>query len=424
MDLEVVTVGSELLLGFTLDGNTAEIGRLVSRIGCNVVRSTSVPDDMAAIHDAVLGALNRVGTVIVTGGLGPTHDDVTKTAVAGIFDAPLVVDDDYLGKLQKRFAKLGRGAMPETNRSQALVPEGAITLRNPRGTAPGLWLDGERGTVIMLPGVPFEMRNLMKEEVVPRLKDLMLATDGAPSVTESRTLRTTGVSESRLAQDLADVAPLLRQVSLAFLPGVDGVDLRLTIRSVSAADARTALDHAQQTLLPRLGDRYYGTGSTSLAEVLIDRLREAQLRIAVAESCTGGAVGTKLTSVPGASDVFAGGVICYENASKTRDLGVAEDVIAEHGAVSEAVALAMVEGVCDMFRVDVGGAVTGIAGPDGGTDEKPVGTVWLAARVGSATRAVKRWFPGKRSEVQQRSAQGVLDLVRSLLDSGNSMDSA
>ena len=136
-----------------------------------------------------------------------------------------------------------------------------------------------------------------------------------------------------------------------------------------------------------------------MAEVLIDRLREAQLRIAVAESCTGGAVGTKLTSVPGASDVFAGGVICYENASKTRDLGVAEDVIAEHGAVSEAVALAMVEGVCDMFRVDVGGAVTGIAGPDGGTDEKPVGTVWLAARVGSATRAVKRWFPVLLGEV-------------------------
>jgi nicotinamide-nucleotide amidase len=416
MDLEVVTVGTELLLGFTLDGNTAVIGRLLSEIGCNVVRCTSVPDDETAIRDAVSGGLSRVGTVVVTGGLGPTSDDVTKKAVSGIFDAPLELDTGYLEKLEVRFARLGRGPMPSSNRSQAEIPRGATTLTNACGTAPGLWLDGVPGTVIMLPGVPLEMRSLMETEVVPRLRRVMLSGHGKESVTKSRTLRTTGVSESRLAEDLGDVERCLGDVTLSYLPGVEGVDLRLTIRNVSDAEATRALEHAQEIVSPKLAARLYGTDSITLAEVLIQWLRDAQMSLAVAESCTGGLIGTRLTSVPGASDVFSGGIICYGNASKIRDLGVPSSMLAESGAVSEPVARAMVEGICERFQVEVGVAVTGVAGPEGGSDEKPVGTVWLAAKAGSSARAVKQWFPGKRREVQERSAQGALDLVRKLLD--------
>lgn len=418
MDLEIVTVGTELLLGFTLDGNTAEIGRLLSQIGCNVVRSTSVPDDGAAIRDAVSGGLARTGVVIVTGGLGPTRDDITKKAVAEIFGAPLEVDAAYFEKLEKRFSRFGKGPMPAPNHSQAEVPRGAVMLANSRGTAPGLWLEGDAGTVILLPGVPLEMRILMEKEVVPRLSHAMSSHSDQAFVTRSRTLRTTGISESQLAENLGAAESLPGGVALSYLPGLDGVDLRLTIRDVEDLEAERLLDLADGVLRPQLADRCYATGSTTLASILVGRLREARLRLAVAESCTGGLIGARLVAVPGASDVFAGGVICYENASKVRDLGVSEELLVEYGAVSEPVARAMVDGVCERFGVDAGVAVTGIAGPGGGTEEKPVGTVWMAAKVGSVTRVMRRWLPGIRDEVRQRSAQAAMDLLRGIMTSG------
>ena len=353
----------------------------------------------------------------MTGGLGPTRDDITKKVVAEIFGAPLEVDTAYLEKLKQRFARFGKGKLPESNRSQAEIPQGATTLTNPRGTAPGLWLDGAAGTVVLLPGVPLEMRSLMETEVVPRLRQAMTSEAGQDAVTRSRTLRTTGISESQLAVDLGEVESLLGEVTLSYLPGLDGVDLRLTIRNARDAEADRALNRADGIVRPQLADRCYGTDSTTLASTLIWRLREAELRLAVAESCTGGLIGARLAAVPGASDSFAGGIICYENASKVRDLGVPGDVLVESGAVSEPVARAMAEGVCERFGVDAGVAVTGIAGPGGGTKEKPVGTVWLAARVGSVTRVVGRWLPGERNEVRQRSAQAALDLLRGTLGS-------
>jgi nicotinamide-nucleotide amidase len=415
MDLEVVTVGTELLLGFTLDGNTAEIGRLLSEIGCNVVRSTSIPDDANAIRDAVAGGLSRTGMVVVTGGLGPTRDDITKQAVAELFGAPLELDGIYLEKLKKRFERFGKGSMPASNRCQAELPRGATALTNSRGTAPGLWLDGDLGTVVLLPGVPLEMAGLMESEVVPRLRQRMMTVAGRAAVTRSHTLRTTGISESQLAGDLGETEALLGDVMLAYLPGVDGVDLRLTIRGVPDAEAELALQRADGILRPILADRFYGCESITLAEVLIRRLSDVRMRLAVAESCTGGLIGARIAAVPGASNVFAGGIICYENASKVRDLGVSENLLVDAGAVSEQVARAMADGVCDRFGVDVGVAVTGIAGPGGGTREKPVGTVWLAAKAGPVTRAVGRWFPGERNEVRKRSAQAALDLVRGAL---------
>jgi nicotinamide-nucleotide amidase len=416
MDLEVVTVGTELLLGYTLDSNAADIARSLAPIGVRVVRRSTVGDDEAAIQQVVVDCLERTGFVILTGGLGPTRDDVTKKAVARVFDAPLELDGEYLELLQERFARLSSGPMPGSNRSQAEIPRGAVVLTNPRGTAPGLWIDGPLGLAILLPGIPNEMRGILQREVIPRMRHRLYEQHGHPRVTKSRTLRTTGVSESKLAEWLAAPEATLGAVSLAYLPGIDGVDLRLTAWEMPEQEVDGALDSAVALLRPALGSDFYGEEDVDLAEVVLERLRDAGSCLAVAESCTGGGMGARLTAVPGSSDVFAGGVISYSNTSKIRDLGVSEQLIEEHGAVSVPVVEAMVHGVRDKFATDAAVAATGIAGPGGGTSEKPVGTVCVAACFREHTRSLKRWFPGGRSEVRDRSAQAALDLMRRLLE--------
>lgn len=416
MDLEVVTVGTELLLGFTLDTNAADIARSLAAIGARVVRRTTVGDDAEAIKQAVSDGLHRAGFVIVTGGLGPTRDDMTKRAVADLYQAPLELDEDYLRVLEQRFALLGRGPMPATNRTQAEVPRGALVLPNRRGTAPGLWIDGASGSTVLLPGIPQEMRALMEREVIPRLEQLAGDAEGATTVTLSRTLRTTGVSESKLAEQIGSLGETFDRVSLAYLPGLDGVDLRLTAWHMTGKDAERALGHAVRLLRPVLGRNLYGEADVQLAAVVVHQLRESGYRMATAESCTGGLIGARITAVPGSSEVYVGGVVCYANESKVRDLGVADQLLQEHGAVSEPVVRAMAEGVCHRFGTEVGLAITGIAGPSGGSAEKPRGTVWIAAKRQGRIESVGRWFPGGRDEVRQRAAQAALDLVRRLTD--------
>jgi len=416
MDLEIVTIGTELLLGYTQDSNAADIARSLAPIGVRVVRRSTVGDDEAAIRQLVVECLERTGFVILTGGLGPTRDDVTKKAVARVFAAPLELDNDYLEFLRQRFARLGTGPMPGSNRSQAEIPRGAVVLSNPRGTAPGLWLDGALGVAILLPGIPNEMRGILQREVIPRLRVRLNEQHGHLRVTRSRTMRTTGVPESKVADRLTALEPALGAISLAYLPGVDGVDLRLTAWEMPVHEVDGALGSAVALLRPALGSDFYGEGDVDLAAVVLDRMRDAGFALAVAESCTGGGLGARLTAVPGSSEVFAGGVISYSNRSKIRDLGVSERLIEEHGAVSVPVAEAMAHGVRDRFATDAAVAVTGVAGPGGGTPEKPVGTVCLAACLGEHTSSLKRWFPGSRSEVRQRCAQAALDLMRRRLE--------
>lgn len=410
MDLEIVTVGTELLLGLTVDTNSAKLSRALASAGARVVRRCTVGDDAGAIRQTVDEALRRTRFVIVTGGLGPTHDDVTKRAVAELFDAPLELDETYLADLERRFAALGRGDFPPSNRSQAEIPRGATVLRNPRGPAPGLWLEGRRGTTVLLPGVPHEMHGILEEALLPKLAERI----GSTSVIRSRTLRTTGITESALASRLASLTRDLDPVTLAFLPGPSGVDLRLTAWDLPATRADQELERAAGVLMPALGDRCYGEDDDDLAGVVLSELRARGWLLSVAESCTGGVVAARLTAVPGASDTFQGGVVCYSNESKVRDLGVDPEAIARHGAVSESVAAQMVRGVVERFGTEAGIAVTGIAGPTGGTPENPVGTVWLAALADGRTRVLQRRFPGGRERVRQRSAQAALDLLRML----------
>jgi nicotinamide-nucleotide amidase len=369
--IELVTIGTELLLGFTVDTNGAEIARALAAVGVSVVRRTSVGDEAEAIRIAVDSALERTGAVLTTGGLGPTRDDISKRVIAELYGAELEFDETVWTALVERFARFGRVPVA-SNRSQAEVPRGAIVLPNRWGTAPGLWLEGPRGLTVMLPGVPGEMRMLLEHEVVPRLA---ARADGR--VVRSRMLRTTGIPESTLAERMGEIEREIAPLSLAYLPGLEGVDLRVSAWELAPDEADRRLDLALATLRERGGEHVYGEGDEDLAALVLDAARSNRLRIATAESCTGGLVGVRLTEIPGSSDVYVGGVVSYANDLKTGLLGVDPALVETHGAVSEAVAMAMARGAAERINADLVVSVTGIAGPGGGSEHKPVGTVWF-----------------------------------------------
>ena len=414
MKIEIITIGDELLLGFTTDTNAGYLARELAAHGVEVVRRATVGDDAAAIAAAVRDALERTGAVITTGGLGPTADDLTKEAIAALFGRRLEMREDIVAMIEERFRLYGfKGRMPVSNRQQALVPAGSRVLENRHGSAPGIWIeDDQRRWVAMLPGVPREMRGMTADVIIPELRARM---GGVTEVVRSRTIRCMGISESHLADLLGDRARSVKGLPVAYLPSVAGIDLRLTTRGMPSDDATALLDAAIAELKPIIGDHVYGEDEADLAEVVLRQARALGLRMAVAESCTGGMLGARLTAIPGSSDVFVGGVIAYDNDVKTGLLNVSPATIGTHGAVSEETARAMASGIRERMGTQIAIAVTGIAGPDGGTPEKPVGLVWIAAEVDGRARASSRVYPGNREEIRQRASQGALDLVRRML---------
>ena len=422
MKVEVVTIGDELLLGFTIDTNAAYLARELAALGIEISRRTSVGDSADDIASAVRAALDRSDGVITTGGLGPTSDDMTKSAIAALFGRELYRDEEVIRSLEERWARMGRkGRIPESNFAQAMIPEGAVIIPNGHGSAPGIWLDDDAGRwVVMLPGVPREMREMLSEQLLPKLKERINSAENegkAASVVISWTLRTTGIAESALADLLGDLGRSVDGLSPAFLPSVEGVDIRLTSRGLPQSEALPRLEAAVSKLRGAIGQHVYGEGKIDLAEVVLDLCRAEGIRIAVAESCTGGLLGGRITAIPGSSDVFVGGVLAYENSTKIEMLGVEPVEIETHGAVSEAVAIAMARGVRQRLSTDLAISITGIAGPGGGTPDKPVGTVWIAldGKV-SGVRGLR--LIGDRAEIRQRSAQAALDFVRRQLQSG------
>ncbi len=403
MNIELVTIGTELLLGFTVDTNGAEIGRTLAAAGVRVVRRTAVADDGAAIRDAVAAALQRTGVVITTGGLGPTADDITKSAVAALFGARLVFDPAVWAAVEARFAQFGR-VPTDSNRGQAEVPEGAVVLPNRWGTAPGLWLEGDPGLVVMLPGVPVEMRHLLATSVAPRLGERA----GGGGVIRSATVRTTGIGESTLAERLVGIEAQIAPLSIAYLPGRGSVDLRVTAWNLPAEEADRRLLAAADLLFDRAGGHAYGRGDDDLAEVILAELRRRKWTIAVAESCTGGLLGGRMTAVPGSSSQFLGGIIAYADETKHRLLGVPLDLLGVHGAVSEPVAREMAIGATRALGADVAVSITGIAGPEGGSEEKPVGTVWFGFALPGRVDARLARLAGTRAEIRSRAAQQAL----------------
>lgn len=418
LQVELITIGDELLLGFTVDTNAAHISRTLAASGVEIVRRTTVGDEADRIAAAVREALERTGAVITTGGLGPTSDDLTKPAIAKIFGREMKLDAAMAAKIEERWrARFPNSRFPATNRTQAEIPEGARILTNRYGTAPGIWLEDDRGRwVAMMPGVPREMRGMLAEELLPAIK---ARSKGEESVVLSGTLRTTGIAESAIADllgpnFLGEPGSEPGSLPLAYLPGVAGVDLRVTVKGLPRPQAERVIREAMVKLKSRVSAYAYGEDDADLAAVVLEKCRASGFKLAVAESCTGGLLGERITNIPGSSDVFLGGVIAYDNDVKRNLLGVRAEDIERYGAVSEAVALQLASGVREKLGADVGVSVTGIAGPSGGTTEKPVGLVWIAVHA-SEVKARRFHVGGDRAEIRQRAAQAALEMVRRAL---------
>jgi competence/damage-inducible protein CinA-like protein len=410
----IVTVGDELLLGQTVDTNAAWMGRELASMGLPVVRRWTVGDDSGDIRWAVGEALASADLVLVTGGLGPTPDDFTRDVVADLLGRPLTEDPEILEAMRVRYRDRGIGRFPEINRRIAQVPEGARKLGNPYGAAPGLAMETEGAVVVLFPGVPRELHGIVEGDF--RALVLERFGDRVPPV-HLHVVHTTGIAESRLSEEIAERLPGgTEPAGLAFLPDLRGVDVRFTFIGTSAEDAAHHVRRLESVLRDVLAPWRFECASGDLAEAVADALRARGKTLAVAESCTGGLVTKRLTDFPGASEVLAGGVVAYANAVKKARLGVEQDLLDRAGAVSEEVARQMALGVAESLGADAGIGVTGVAGPSGGTDEKPVGTVWYAATLDGRSVARRERFPGDREAVRERAAQAALFLLLRLLD--------
>ncbi len=420
MNIEIITIGDELLLGFTVDTNAVEIAQSLSAIGASIVHRTTVGDDLESIVAAMRASLDRTGAVITTGGIGPTADDKTKLAAAAVFGRGLLVHEPTLLQLETRWLKRFGHEMPLSNRQQALMPIDAQILRNDYGSAPGALLTDEQGRwLVMLPGVPREMRGMLKDVVIPYIQQ---SAGDSSNVIVSHTLRTVGIAESALADRLGELAVNVHGLPVAFLPNENGVDLRITSYGRNSAATETVLRTAASAIRAKVGGFIYGENNDDLADIVLRMCVAAGLTISVAESCTGGMLGMRLSSVPGASAVLQGGTIAYDNSVKIRELGVSESDLRANGAVSESVAKAMARGVRTRFKTDIGVGITGIAGPGGATEEKPVGTVWVAVDFCGELHAVHARLPGVRSEIRWRATQLAFDRIRRRLEGVSEVD--
>ena len=413
----ILAVGSELLTPQRTDTNSLHITDQLNRLGIDVVLKMIVGDDRDELAEAFRNARRRTDLIVLSGGLGPTDDDVTREVVAAALNRTLNEDPAITEQIRARFIARGiTTPMPEINRRQAMVPEGAMVLQNSRGSAPGLWLEDGDAVVLLLPGPPREMMPMLAAVVEGPLRARTSA-----DVLVRRIIKITGRVESQTDEALQ---PLYRvweratpPIAATILAALGQIEVHLSVRAAPGAVAGI-LDSAVAQAVNVLGDDAYSVDGRPLEKVVGDLLTGQQLRIALAESCTGGLITSRLTDVPGSSKYVRHSVIAYSNDAKTGLLGVSADLIAEHGAVSEQVALAMADGIRAQATVEVGVGVTGIAGPDGGTPQKPVGTVAIAAVTANATRSRVFRFPGEREQVKFQASQAALDMVRRMLSGG------
>jgi len=414
MDAYLLSIGDELLIGQTVNTNAAWLGKRLSQLGVEVVEGRTLTDRSDHIQDALHAACANGDLVIVTGGLGPTHDDLTKNAIADFLGVPMERDKALWQRLKTYYTERNR-PVPERAAQIADVPRGFEKLANPIGTAPGLRFQGAASNgalLIVLPGVPAEMKSIFDASVQP-----LLAERTDLRSTAHRTLQTTGIGESDLQAEIGDADALLPdRVSLAYLPSTSGVRLRLTARADDPDTATRLLDAADARLRERAEAHIFATGDVSLAEALGRRLTEAQLTVSTAESATGGLVAHRITNVPGSSAYYQGSIVAYANDVKVKQLQVDANAVATHGAVSEPVARQMATGVRTAFGTDIGVATTGIAGPGGGSDAKPVGTVWIGYADAHGTHATHIRFVNDRTMNKALFATAALDMIRRQLN--------
>ena len=410
INAEILTIGDEILFGQITDTNTQWIGAELTGIGIRPIRKTSVGDQAEEILAALAEALGRADVLIITGGLGPTKDDITKHTLCRFFNTELEINEEALALVTEFFHKRGR-ELSEINRQQAALPKSSTYLQNDWGTAPGMWFEQDGKVVVSLPGVPYEMKNLMTHRVLPRLKAHF-----AVSVIKHKIIRTIGIGESFLADTIASWEDSLpSHIKLAYLPHFGQVKLRLTATGTHEEQLTSELDYELQRVLPLIDKFVYGYDSDELETVIGDMLLAENATLSTAESCTGGLVAHRITSIPGSSRYYTGSIIAYDNAIKISTLGVPEPLLLEHGAVSEQVVAAMAEGARKLLHTTYAVATSGIAGPDGGTDSKPVGTIWIACATPERTVTRLLTLSSQRAVNIELTTTYALDLLRKQL---------
>ena len=407
MNASIITIGDEILIGQIVDTNSVSIARHLNGAGIVVREKLSIGDDREQIVAAVRRALEQSQVVVITGGLGPTKDDITKKTLAEMFGNELVCDSAVAAHVERMLAARGI-VFNELNRSQALVPACCTVLFNAHGTAPGMWFEQEGRVVVSLPGVPFEMEHLMQDEVMPRLKARF-----ALRQIVHRTLITSGLAESMLAERIeAWENALPSYLKLAYLPNPGTVRLRLSAYEVEGESVAREIERQFEELRTMIPEYVVGYETVTVQELVHNTLTERGLTLATAESCTGGVIASRFTAMPGASAYFLCGVVSYSNEAKAGVLGVDPAAIREFGAVSEPVARQMAEGARRICGADFAVATTGIAGPTGGSDEKPVGTVWIAVATPRGTVAVCRQCGTDRGQIIDRASSYAISLLR------------
>ncbi len=406
MKAEIIAVGSELLTPYRLDTNSLFLTSELNEVGVRVVHKAVVGDAPDEMRSSFQHAMDRADVIVSSGGLGPTDDDRTRQTVADLLGRKVYTDEPTLRKIQERFRRFGR-TMPEINARQALVIEGATVLPNPRGTAPGQWIEAQGRIVVLLPGVPQELRALMETEVKPRLARL-----GIKERRWTRDLRIAGLFESEVEQRVSPLYAAYPDTDTTILATAGGIQLHPSIWSEDAAHAQARLDELVGRMALALGENLYSTHGEAIEEIVARLLMENRATIAVAESCTGGLLAERLTSIAGSSAYFVGGVVCYSNELKTSLVGVPAEMIEAKGAVSSEVALALADGIRKRTGATMGVGITGIAGPSGGTPEKPVGLVHIGVADERGPREKSFRFPGDRERIRFFATQNALDSVR------------
>ena len=412
MTAELITIGDELLAGQVVNSNATYIAQQINAAGIPVTKIITVGDEEEAILAALSDAWARSDVVIVTGGLGPTHDDITKKALCKLFHTDLVLHRETLENIKTLLAKRN---LPWTElvREQAMVPSSATVIHNRMGTAPGMLFEQNEKILVAMPGVPYEMRGITEDFLIPYVKRRSRGT-----AILYRTLNTTGIAEAFLFEQLGSIDEILhtnsgrQTATLAFLPSPLGVRLRITVQESSNQRAQKRVEEIESRIRKKVEKHIYSTDEETLEQVVGRLLTERKLTLAVAESCTGGLLANRITNVPGSSQYFERGVIAYSDPSKTEVLGMPPELIEKHGAVSREVAEAMATGVRQIARTEIGISTTGVAGPTGGTPEKPVGLVWIGFADHRETLALRFHFGDDRLRVKERATQAALELLR------------
>jgi len=410
MVAEIITIGDEILIGQIVDTNSAWIAERLNLLGVKVSRIISISDSKNIIHDSLEESFHKNDITIITGGLGPTNDDITKGVLTDFFQGNLIIHEPTLEHITTLFNKRGL-PLTELNRKQAEVPDSCLPLFNKLGTAPGMWFEMDKKIIISLPGVPFEMKGLMEDEVLPRLK--MLITN---ELIVHRTIQTFGLPESFLAEKLAGwESQLPSNIKLAYLPSPISIRLRLSAYGSTQIDLNNIVQKEIDKLYKVIPKYIFGENDVTMQQVVGQMLKSIGSTVSLAESCTGGTIAHLITDVPGSSAYFQGGIVAYSNKVKEEILGVDPNLILKHGAVSKEVVEAMAKGVKEKLKTDFAIAVSGIAGPDGGTKEKPVGTIWIAVISNKSLITNDLKFGADRQRNIMRSSITALNMLRLMI---------